>query len=120
MLRLLAGLVWALLLLVYHAFVFVLPDCLRSHKSLAGKVAIVTGTGSGIGRALAVQLARHGATLVLWSLVAETNDVTLKMVKEECSGCDAMAVTIDVADRRAVFEGVNLGISRPHCSAAND
>jgi NAD(P)-dependent dehydrogenase (short-subunit alcohol dehydrogenase family) len=33
--------------------------------SIAGKVAVITGAGSGIGRALAYELARRGAKLAL-------------------------------------------------------
>ena len=34
-------------------------------KNLRGKVVVVTGAASGIGRALALKLARHGASLAL-------------------------------------------------------
>jgi len=34
-------------------------------KNLAGKVALVSGSGRGIGRAIALKLARHGARVVV-------------------------------------------------------
>jgi hypothetical protein len=37
-------------------------------KSLGGKIALVTGAGHGIGRAIALELARKGAKLVLWDI----------------------------------------------------
>lgn len=39
----------------------------RSDFDLDGKVAVVTGAGRGIGREIALALARYGADLVLWS-----------------------------------------------------
>ncbi|KAK5245351.1 hypothetical protein LTR20_006729 [Exophiala xenobiotica] len=44
-----------------------------SDKQLAGKVALVTGASSGIGRACALSLAKHGASIVCCDLRAEAN-----------------------------------------------
>ena len=69
-------------------------------KSFAGKVAVVTGGGSGIGRALALALARDGARIV----VADVDDAdageTARLAA--AAGAEAMAVRTDVADRRQV------------------
>ncbi|MFA5939506.1 MAG: SDR family NAD(P)-dependent oxidoreductase [Sinimarinibacterium sp.] len=54
----------------------------RAKGSLAGKVAIVTGAGRGIGRAVALRLAREGALLSLWDQRAEG-------VAETCAAIEA-------------------------------
>ncbi len=63
---------------------------------LQNKVAIITGAGSGIGRATALRLAREGTAIV----VADVNDAgsaeTVSMV--EAAGGKAAAVHVDVTD----------------------
>lgn len=54
----------------------------NSTGRLAGKVAIITGAASGIGRAAAVLFAREGAALALADMQQEALEETLKMVKE--------------------------------------
>ncbi len=60
---------------------------------LQGKVAIVTGAASGIGRATALLLARHGASVVLAD-VHEASDVAREI--EVAGGC-ATALKVDVS-----------------------
>lgn len=70
-------------------------------QSLAGKVAVITGAGSGIGRALAQLLAREGCDLAL----ADINSETLHSTAAELHqlGSKVSCHTLDVADRAAVF-----------------
>ncbi|MGF9711027.1 SDR family oxidoreductase [Paenibacillus sp. JMULE4] len=65
--------------------------------SLHGKTAFVTGAASGIGRASAIQLARHGANVCLVDIQEEG----LNQVKEELERlkCNVITVTADVTDR---------------------
>lgn len=66
-------------------------------KNLQGKTAVITGAGSGIGRALAVGLAHHGCRLAL----TDINEESLAETKKQMStGCDTWVV--DVADRQAM------------------
>ena len=70
-------------------------------KELAGKVAIVTGAGRNIGRAIALHLAAAGAVVVV---NVRTNKAEADaVVKEiEAGGGKAIAVVADVADPAAV------------------
>ena len=64
-------------------------------KSLEGKTAAVTGAGSGIGRAIALELARRGCRLEL----ADLNDNAVAEVASEIGG---HATVVDVADPAAI------------------
>ncbi len=66
-----------------------------------GRVAAVTGAASGIGRALAEELARRGAHLAL----ADIDDVGLAATVARCEGhgVKVIAQHLDVADRAAVY-----------------
>jgi 3-oxoacyl-[acyl-carrier protein] reductase len=69
---------------------------------LGGRTAIVTGAGSGIGRASALRLAEAGARVVCADLVAATVESTATAIKE--AGGESTAVTVDVSRRREVDE----------------
>src|SRR3954465_1989544 len=66
----------------------------NSKRKFDGKVAFVTGAGSGIGRAAAVAFAREGANVVVADVVEEGNRETARLV-EACGG-RALAVRCDV------------------------
>ena len=70
-----------------------------SEHELAGKVAIVTGAGRNIGRAIALKLARSGAALIVnaRSNAAEADGVVREI---EASGGKAVSVIGDVADAK--------------------
>lgn len=72
--------------------------------TLSGKVALVTGAGSGIGRATAVQLAREGAVVVALGHSQESADD----VAEEIRAGDGRALPLaaDVGDAAAMREVV--------------
>ena len=62
---------------------------------LAGKVALVTGASSGIGRATAQVFAREGAKLVLADVVAEGSEELVRQIGED--GGEACFIKTDVA-----------------------
>ncbi|MFP8886336.1 bifunctional aldolase/short-chain dehydrogenase [Streptomyces mangrovi] len=87
-------------------------------KALATRIALVTGAGSGIGRAIAHRLAAEGACVVVADLDAERASA----VAGELGGPDkAVAVTVDVTDEEQIarafaaavlaFGGVDLVVN---------
>ncbi len=74
---------------------------------LTGKVALVTGAAQGIGRAIALLLARNGADIVVSDINVERAEETAKEVR--AIGPKAMAVKVDVSnlsDVERMVEGI--------------
>ena len=67
---------------------------------LKGRTAVITGAGSGIGRGIAVSLARRGCHLALVDIDASGLDATARLVQS--SGVHISTRKLDVADREAV------------------
>jgi rhamnulose-1-phosphate aldolase/alcohol dehydrogenase len=72
-------------------------------KPLAGRIALITGAGSGIGKATAERLSAEGACIV----IADRDIEAATMVAAELGGSDkAVAVFVDVTDEAAVAQAV--------------
>lgn len=72
---------------------------------LEGKVAIVTGAGRGLGKGIALKMAKEGAKVVVSDVIADNADECVKEIKE--AGGEAVAFTGNIAkleDVNAVFE----------------
>ena len=72
-------------------------------KTLRDKVVVITGAGSGIGRALAVLTAGHGARLALSDVDTAGLDETAALVRQ-ATGHDARLDKLDVRDRDSMRE----------------
>ena len=75
-------------------------------KIFAGKFAIVTGSGRGIGRAAAIALARYGAAVALASRTARELDETVAAIEFRfCTGGKSRAIHVHVS--ATVVNGVS-------------
>ncbi len=69
-------------------------------ESLNGKVAVITGAGKGIGKAIAIAYARQG--IKVCCIARTLNDIDLTVNKIRASGGDAIAVSGDVTDYKSL------------------
>ena len=69
-------------------------------KSFAQKVAVVTGAGSGMGRYLAILLARAGADVVICDVNTETLGETEKLLQRY--NVAVSSIPLDMADKESV------------------
>ncbi|MBW8784005.1 MAG: SDR family oxidoreductase [Novosphingobium sp.] len=69
-------------------------------RSLNGKVAVITGAGSGMGRAMAVRLAEDNAKIAIWDINGEGAEETARMVRD--AGGTALAIAADCSDKAAI------------------
>lgn len=90
------------------------------HYELDGKVAIVTGGASGIGKACAHALARSGADVSIWDLDQSALDATMDELKQH--GVRVHTAVVDVSDSAAVdaaTESVVSELGRLDIAVAN-
>ncbi|HLN61221.1 MAG TPA: SDR family NAD(P)-dependent oxidoreductase, partial [Symbiobacteriaceae bacterium] len=77
--------------------------------SLENRVALVTGAGRGIGKALALGLAQEGAHVVCLSRTAAEVEATAQQIREQ--GRRALAVTADIAVKAQIDAAVAAAVA---------
>jgi 3-oxoacyl-[acyl-carrier protein] reductase len=78
--------------------------------NLKNKNALITGAGKGIGKAIAIALAKEGVNVIL---VSRTQlDVEQLAVKIENFGVKSLALTADVADINSINKAVETALSK--------
>jgi len=77
---------------------------------LSGKVAFITGGGTGIGRACAVLFAQEGARVAVGGRRREPLDETVREISN--SGAEAVAVSCDVTERESVEAAITEVVKR--------
>ncbi len=72
-------------------------------QEFQGKVAVITGAGSGIGRGLATVLANSGARLAISDINQEGLEETAQLIRSAHPQVDLRTYILDVSSREAVF-----------------
>ena len=84
-------------------------NAVTTHRQLEGKIALVTGASSGIGRASAVELARRGAKVVVAARRKEELDRVVKQIVD--ADGEASAIVVDVSKEDDIKRLVDFTVS---------
>ena len=76
----------------------------------AGRIAIISGGGSGIGRAAALRLAKEGMKLCLLDLKEERAEKVAQDIQEQ--GGEAFVADVDVSDPNRVMQGIEQAVQK--------
>ena len=97
-----------------------------SEQELTGRVVLVTGGGSGIGRASAMAFARAGASVVVSDVASEAGEATAQAIRDAGSTAIFQQADVSAAGQvaalvaRTVEEFGRLAHGAPHFTAAAD
>jgi all-trans-retinol dehydrogenase (NAD+) len=98
-------LVFGTLILFYSTFVAIakqiVPARYRS-KNINGETVLVTGAGNGIGKLMALKLAKLGSKLILVDIDQASNEKTAKEITE--NGGYAKSFTCDLSNRDSIYQ----------------
>jgi NAD(P)-dependent dehydrogenase (short-subunit alcohol dehydrogenase family) len=84
----------------------------RGSGKLAGKVALITGGDSGIGRAVAVLFAREGADVAITHLPQEVGDARETVAAIEAEGSQGLAIAGDITEQKFPTSAVKQTLSK--------
>lgn len=79
-------------------------------RQLAGRTAIVTGAGQGVGEGIARRLAAEGANVVVAARRAETGEPVAGAIRD--AGGEALCIETDVTSRASVQQCVDNAVER--------
>src|SRR5262245_18588497 len=87
-----------------------MPRTMKDDRLLEGKVALITGSASGQGRAAAIRFAEHGAAIAVVDINDEGSAETVRQV--EAAGGEALAIHADVSVQADVEAMVAATVER--------
>ena len=82
-------------------------------KRLLNKIALITGAGSGFGRATSLRFAKEGASVIVMDMNAKTNKETAELIKNEVGG-KVLAIQCDISNISDIKNAVKLVYDEYH------
>lgn len=101
-----AELLRTIILVIYYILealvLSLIPNSLRSRKSVAGETALITGAGHGIGRALAIRLSRLKCSVILLDINKTGLEEVYQVIKAE--GGTVYQYVCDLSERQDIYD----------------